>query len=148
MVFPHWSCYGNGPRKLPDEKVSREAEGKVSPFEYGRVEHDQCGRANRVAKRHRNGFQDQGLARMGHRISVNGTGHSGELTALKGAWFVREGAAGQRACKGNALAVYFTFFVKIAPTGRIIWRLREKDGHRPAEEAVTPLSQGGSPPNG
>jgi hypothetical protein len=41
---------------------------------------------------------------------------SGELTALKGAWLIREGAVGN-VPRGNALAAYFTFFVRIALTG-------------------------------
>jgi hypothetical protein len=31
---------------------------------------------------------------MSYRIFANGTIHSGELPALKGAWLVREGAVG------------------------------------------------------
>ena len=46
------------------------------------------------------------------------------------------------------LVVYFTFFVTIAPTGRIIWRLREKDGRSLPEEEVTSLSHDCTPPNG
>src|SRR5260221_7709834 len=41
---------------------------------------------------------------------------SGELTASKGAWLVREGAVGN-VPQGNAPAAYFTFSVRIAPTG-------------------------------
>src|SRR5260221_12263894 len=40
---------------------------------------------------------------------------SGELTALKGAWLVREGAVGN-VPSGNALAAYFTLLVRIALT--------------------------------
>jgi len=36
---------------------------------------------------------------------------SGELIASKGAWLVREGAVGN-VPRGNALAAYFTFFVR------------------------------------
>ncbi|WP_040447023.1 hypothetical protein [Ktedonobacter racemifer] len=37
--------------------------------------------------------------------------NSGELTALKGAWLVREGAVGN-VPRGNALAAYFTLLIR------------------------------------
>jgi len=62
---------------------------------------------------------------LGGEVGLDGSqdfvqkGHksSGELTALKGAWLVREGAVGN-VPRGNALAAYFTFSVRITLTGQ------------------------------
>jgi hypothetical protein len=54
------------------------------------------------------------------KTRVYETIHSGELTALKGAWLVREGAVGN-APHGNALAAYFTLFVRIALIGHPVY---------------------------
>ena len=77
---------------------------------------------------------------MSEKTSVNETIHSGEPWCMESV-HARFGKGRLETCpaSGNALTAYFTFFVKIAPTGRIIWRLRKKDVQVRAEEEVTSL---------